>query len=215
MPSSYTPNDRFEQQFTGENVNTWGNRLNNVIAMIDLAIAGFRTIALTGNYTLTSVNGNDDEARNAILKMTGTGAFAVTIPSVSKVYDIWNACTGTVTITTGAGSTADILPGEIMTVVCDASSVYRVVSQSMGGARLQNVGAPVAPSDAVTKAYADALAWQTQSGILPAQPGNAGSILTTNGTNALWETNTISNIADYASDQKKLRDHRRMDGGFL
>ena len=47
-----------------------------------------------------------------MLKFTGAGPFAVTIPSVSKAYGIWNACAQPVTLTTGAGTTAAVQPGE-------------------------------------------------------------------------------------------------------
>ena len=49
MPSSYTPRLRLEQQFTGENVNTWGVLLNEVFTLTDNAIAGLKVVALTGN----------------------------------------------------------------------------------------------------------------------------------------------------------------------
>jgi hypothetical protein len=104
MPSSFTQRLRLELQAAGENLNTWGApKLNNVISRLDFAVAGWTTIALTGNYTLSASNG-DDEARSAMLKFTGAGAYTVTIPSVSKGYDVWNATIGDLTITTGAGS---------------------------------------------------------------------------------------------------------------
>lgn len=45
------------------------------------------------------------------------------------------------------------------------------------------VPAPAASSDAVPKAYADALA---MAAALPAQAGNAGKVITTDGTTANW-----------------------------
>lgn len=193
MPSSYTSSLRLEQQFTGENINVWGVLLNAVLARLDAAIAALRIIPLTGNYSLTTANGTDDDARNGMIKTTGTGAFTVTVPSVSKAYIWWNACTGDLLITTGAGATVSILPGEITIVMCDGANVYRVASQTMSGQRLQNVGTAVAPTDAANKAavdaakaYADTLAWANNAGILPGQPGNSGLVLSTNGTTAAW-----------------------------
>jgi hypothetical protein len=86
MPSSWSPSLRFELQFTGENINLWGDKLNTVLTHADYAIAGWLTKALTTSpYALTTANAPDDEARAAMIKFTGTGAFQVTIPAVSKV----------------------------------------------------------------------------------------------------------------------------------
>src|SRR5689334_21329869 len=138
MPSSYTPSLRLEQQFTGENVNTWGVLLNEVFGRTDTAIAGFLTLPLVGNHTLTTANGTPDEARYAIIKTTGTGPYTVTIPSVSKTYDWWNACSSTLTVTTGSGTTVEITSGEVVRIICDATNVKRVLSTNMGGQRLTN-----------------------------------------------------------------------------
>lgn len=199
MPSSNTPSLRLEQQATGENVNTWGLRLNDALARIDTAIAGLRTIPLTGAYALTTANGVDDEARNAIIKTTGTGSFTVTIPSVSKTYVIWNACTGSLTVTAGGGTTVEILPAEATYIMCDGANVKRLASQSMSGQRLTNVGSPTAPTDAATKKYVDDQAWNAQAGVFPGQSGNANGVLTTDGTSPTWAS-PITN-PDYVSDQ--------------
>jgi hypothetical protein len=123
MPSSWSSSLRFELQFTGENINLWGDKLNTVLQHADYAVAGFLTKALIGDTALSTANAGDDEARAAMIKFTGTGAFTVTVPSVSKHYLIWNTCSGAVTITMGAGSVVVIDPGDIVTVFCDATGV--------------------------------------------------------------------------------------------
>lgn len=198
MPSSYTPNLRLEQQFTGENVNTWGVLLNEDFARLDSAIAGMRTIALTGDYSLTTANGTDDEARNAIIKTTGAGPFTVTVPSVPKLYIWWNACTEPVTVTTGGSETVSIPTGEAVLIMCDGAAVKRVISQSMDGKRLTNLGTPTIGTDAATKSYADSLAFEASEGQLPGQIGSDGQFLTTNANVAGWAFPTISAISDYA-----------------
>jgi len=186
MPSSWSASLRFEQQFTGENINLWGDKLNVVLSHADYAVAGWLTKALTGNYALSTVNAGDDEARAAMLKFTGAGPFTVTIPSVSKSYLVWNACSAALTLTTGAGAAAVVAPGERVAVMSDGSGVWRVQGADFGGQRITGVADPTGPQDAATKAYVDNAAFAVANGELPGQIGSAGLVLTTNGSTASW-----------------------------
>lgn len=170
MPSSWSASLRFELPASGELINTWGDHLDVVLQHADYAIAGYLTKALTASpYTLTTANLADDEARAAMLKFTGTGAFTVTIPSVSKAYLVWNACTGVVTISTGAGATVAIDPGDIVAVFCDGSAVK---TPGYGGLSLK---------DYIT-------AFTATAGAVPSPLGNANKFLFSDGTNVLWQT---------------------------
>jgi hypothetical protein len=199
MPSSWSASLRFELQFTGENINLWGDKLNAVLTHVDYGVAGWLTKALTGNYSLTTANAGDDEARAAMLRFTGAGPFDVTIPSVSKAYDVWNACSALLVIKTGSGSTSVIQPGEVMRVICDGANVKRVVPTDFGGHAITGVADPTNPQDAATKAYIDAVTFATNAGILPGQPGNAGGALFTNGTTPAWRFIAPSDIGGFAA----------------
>lgn len=186
-------------QFTGEGINTWGLIENaGFVALTDFSIAGLTTKALTADYILTTALGAADEARAAILKFTGAGPFTVTIPSVSKTYDVWNLCSGVVTLTTGAGTTVAVQPSEVCRVICDGSNVKRSQGTEFAGQRLTSLADPLNPQDAATKAYADALAFTANAGILPGQgPGTIGWFLESNGTNALWKQIQSTDIGDF------------------
>lgn len=198
MPSTYTASLRIEMQAAGENLNTWGApRLNNALKRIDFSIAGLSTIALTGNYTLTSSNVADDQARSAFLKFTGTGSFVVTIPSVSKGYAVWNACTGALTITTGVGAIAEIQPGELCQVFCDGSGVYKVKPLSYDQGVLRGLPSPTEPDQAAPKSYVDGMAFAASD--LPGQgPGTVGATIFSNGTLASWRVPTYEDIVGAA-----------------
>jgi len=90
MSSTYTSRIKLELQADGENANTWGQRLNNnVIQLVDDAVAAYTTISIgSASYTLTNNNGATDEARSAILEFTGvvSTSINVIIPSQSKFY---------------------------------------------------------------------------------------------------------------------------------
>jgi hypothetical protein len=121
-----------------------------------------------------------------MLKFTGTGTFTVTVPAVSKRYDVWNACTGDLTLTNGSASVV-VKAGEVVSVITDGGAGFkRVQATDFAGARITNLGAPTSNLDAATKKYVDDTAFTANAGILPAQPGNAGKFLTTDGTVAGW-----------------------------
>jgi hypothetical protein len=199
MPSSWSSSLRFELQFTGENINLWGDKLNVVLSHADFGVAGCLTKALTADYVLTTANAGDDEARAAVLKFTGAGPFTVTIPSVSKLYSVWNACSGVVTVTTGAGASVAVQPGEVAAILCDGANVVRSQGTSFSNQRLQGLADPAGPQDAATKAYADALAFTANAGILPAQTGNAGKFIKTDGTTASWQAVSTADLSDNAA----------------
>jgi len=188
MPSSWTPSLRFERQFTGENINTWGDRLNLALTRADYAVAGWLTKPLTGNTTLTSANDLDDEARAAMIKFTGgAGPFTVTIPAVSKAYLVWNACAGAVTLTTGAGASITVDPGDMVWVATDGAAV---TTPGYGGASVKD--------------WVSSVAWSYNAGNLPAQTGNAGKFVRTDGVNASWQALSTADLTDYASAVKGL-----------
>jgi hypothetical protein len=181
MPSSYSSSLRFELQFTGENVNSWGDKLNSALSRIDTAIAGYEAIAVAANVTLTSNNGSADQARTAMLKFTGAGGYSVTIPSVSKQYTLWNACTGTVTVTTGSGTTVVMNSGDKTVVWCDGSGVYQL---GFAGYSLKD--------------YIDQAALGA-TGSLPAAAGNSGKYIYSNGTSWAPRTPVTTDLSDFTS----------------
>jgi hypothetical protein len=188
MPSSWTPSLRLEQQFTGENINLWGEKLNAVLAHADYAVAGWLTKPLTGDVALSTANAGDDEARAAMIKFTGgAGPFTVTVPAVSKLYLIWNACAGPVTLTTGASGSVMVDAGDIVWVATDGGAVK---TPGYGGAPLKD--------------WVSGVAWSYNAGQLPAQSGNAGKFVKTDGTTASWQALTAADLTDYASAVKGL-----------
>ena len=95
MPSSYTSRIRLEKQADGENANTWGLKLNNnVIDLVDEAVAGFEQIDVSAatSVSLTGINGTTDQSRNFGLKFIGAidADVTVTMPAQEKIYFVRN-----------------------------------------------------------------------------------------------------------------------------
>ena len=109
MANSTSASLKLTVQATGENSGTWGQITNTNLLILEQAIGGFQSVAITSGATLTFSNGAISNGKNAVLKLTGTigGAVNVTIPdSIEKTFIVDNATTGayTVTFKTTSGS---------------------------------------------------------------------------------------------------------------
>lgn len=127
--ATYTTNIRLTKQGTGDNDSTWGVVLNDeVIQLTDSAIAGYTTISLAaGDVSLTANNGSVDQARSAMLELTGTltANSDVYLPAVTKMYVVRNNTSGSFTssILVNGGTGFEIPQGETAIVYCDTVSV--------------------------------------------------------------------------------------------
>lgn len=117
MPSTYSSTLRLELQATGENANTWGVKTNNNLNLLQQAITGYEAIDISGgsSYVVSAADGTIDQARNAVLDLTGTvtSAISVIVPDVEKTY--WVRCRASgadVTFRTSAG-TGVVLPRDL------------------------------------------------------------------------------------------------------
>jgi hypothetical protein len=128
MADTHTPSLRLRLLEVGANEDTWGDELNaNVISMIEEAVAGIVSVSVTaGNVTLSTANGTTDQARNALIKFTGTpGATrTVTLPDVEKLTWVINAVgdSSSITCTAGAGTSVSIPAGSCALVYTDGAT---------------------------------------------------------------------------------------------
>lgn len=177
----------FNKQGPGDNANAWGDVLNaQVFDLVDEAIRGVYSATLSGAHTLDATNYVGNEARRAILSVTGGTGGTITLPNFSKLYAVRNGASGDVILTTGGTTNATVKPGEACLVMSDGVNVYRIAPFDFGGHVAQNLADPSGDQDAATKKYVDATAFDMASGELPGQTGNAGKALTTDGSAASW-----------------------------
>lgn len=102
MPSSYSTDLKLELMVTGENSGTWGDKTNTNLNLLQQAIAGYQSIALTStNTTLSMTNATISDARNAVIKFTGTLSANSTVfveTGIEKTYIVENGTTGAYTL---------------------------------------------------------------------------------------------------------------------
>lgn len=150
MPS-YSSLLRLALQDTGSNENTWGQALNAQFGLIEDAVTGTADIVLAANdYSLSAVDGSEDEARYHTLNLAGnpTNALSVIVPDLTKVYLVRNNTTGAfdVTVRTLAGSGAQVPRGEARQLYCDGTNVVFAATAENAA----KVGGLI-PGDAVTR----------------------------------------------------------------
>jgi hypothetical protein len=139
MPTSYTTSLGLALPVQGDLVKTWGDVVNNSITtLVDTAVAGYLSIAITGDHTLTTTPGAANQARNMMLNFIGTlGAVSIiTAPAVSKFYIITNSTSGSydITLKTSTGSGISISSGITKAIICDGLNMTEVTSSGSGGA---------------------------------------------------------------------------------
>jgi hypothetical protein len=98
MASSYSTDLKLELIVTGEASNTWGEKTNQNLNLIQQAVVGYEAIALVStNTTLSMTNATISNARNAVLKFTGTLSANSTVyvaSGIEKTYILENGTTG-------------------------------------------------------------------------------------------------------------------------
>ena len=130
MADTYTSSLRIAQQTVGGNENTWGAILNSSLAMLDAAISGIVSVAVTGgNVTLSTANNADDQARNALIILTGTPGTTrtVTFPDVEKLTWVFNNSDSSATLTAGAGTTVTLRAGYFALIYTDGATNAKAI----------------------------------------------------------------------------------------
>lgn len=119
----------YELIATGTESNTWGSTLNaSVFNRIDQNLGGIVTISVTtGTTTLT-----DDQARQSILRITGTLSGNVLVQSTAQgFYFVENLCAqGAFIIILSNGVASVTLPLGRSTAIADAGNGVRIASSN-------------------------------------------------------------------------------------
>jgi microcystin-dependent protein len=139
MASTYSPSLKLELIGNGDQSGTWGTTTNNNLGtLLEQAITGVQNITMSNaDYTLTNYNGVTDEARNAVLVISGTNSAVrqIIIPAnQEKLYVIRNATSGGYAITIGAvtGATISIPNGVTAQVYYDGTDCFSSQTGSAG-----------------------------------------------------------------------------------
>ena len=134
--ATYVNNLRLKEITTGDEDGTWGTSTNTNLELITDGFSyGTKQLAADANETFTMPDGTADDSRSFYLKITSavslTATREVTLGpnTVSKVWLIENATTGsqTITIKQGSGATVDVASGSKVMVVTDGAGAGAAV----------------------------------------------------------------------------------------
>jgi len=129
MASTYVNDLRLNELATGDGAGTWGTTTNTNLELIGEAFS-YGTEAITTNadtHATTIADGATDPGRSMYLKYTGTLDSACTITigpnTISKMWFIENATTGSqnIIISQGSGANITIPPGDTKAVYSDGA----------------------------------------------------------------------------------------------
>jgi hypothetical protein len=143
MPTSYSTDLKIALMVTGENAGTWGDITNTNLVVIQQAIAGYESISIAGGLQTTALvmsNAALSNARNAVIKLTGTitGDQTVTVPAgIEKTWIVSNGTTGTHTVefkpVGGTGATWSTTDKGIKILYSDGTNITTADLSSLSG----------------------------------------------------------------------------------
>ena len=146
MPSTYNNALRIEEIANGEQSGAWGTTTNkNLGQLIVQAVTGTTNLNVTaGDVTLTALDGLVDEARSAVLAVTGTPGVTrvLTIPNVTKLYTVRNATANIVQVKTASGTAFNCPALSQSYIVCDGANVITGRSITDGANTITATAAP-------------------------------------------------------------------------
>jgi hypothetical protein len=155
MPSSYSTDLKLELMVTGEASNTWGDKTNSNWNLIQQAVAGYQSLALTSTTTtLVMTNATISNARNMVLELTGTlsGNSTVNLPDgIEKFYVVKDSVTHgayTLTFKTTSGSGFTTENGKAYLAYSDGTNMNGVSLTNLGG----TIGTAQIDDNAITTA---------------------------------------------------------------
>ncbi len=217
--ATYVNNLRLKEITTGDEDGTWGTSTNTNLELITDGFSyGTKQMSADANETFTMPDATADATRGFYLKITSAGALTATREvtlgpnTVSKVWLIENATSGSqiITIKQGSGATVDIPNGDKTMVVTDGAgagaAVFNAnpteagagtvtsVDVSGGTTGLTTSGGPVTSSGTVTLAGTLAVA---NGGTNATTAAGARASLSANALPILKGTSYTANVGEF------------------
>ena len=211
MASSFSTDLKLELMVTGENAGTWGDKTNTNLNLVQQAIAGYQEVNIAGGAqttTLVMSNAALSNARNAVIKLTGTitGNQVVTVPDgIEKPYIVSNGTTGAFTVqfktVSGTGPTFSTTDKGVKILFADGTNIVDV-NANFSASRFPQINDSNGNEEIIFTTTASAVNELT---IANAATGNAPSISTTGSDTNIGLTIAPKGTGDVNVDADTLR----------
>jgi hypothetical protein len=157
MPSTYTTNGGIELPANGEQSGTWGETVNDNMAIIDRLTNGVGAISLSGTtHTLTTADGTLSDGQYNVLVLggspSGTNTITISPNDGEHVYIVKNASGQTATFTQGSGANVSVLNNTTKIIYADGAGAGAAVVDITGALDL---GSLIIAGTAVTATAAE------------------------------------------------------------
>lgn len=154
-----------EVMATGENINTWGTKLNEAKALLIEAIKGVASAAITdAGLTLTIPQNTPGLGRKALVKIDGAALTApgnVTVPAIQKTWFFHYFGSAQPLLITAGGAPVTVRPNSFALVYCDGVDVFNpeasldrikppAAAVDFNGQKATNLANGSSPTDAAT-----------------------------------------------------------------
>lgn len=194
--ATYANDLRLKEITTGDEDGTWGTSTNTNLSLIaDAFSLGTKQMAADADETFTMPDATADGTRSLYLKITSAGSLTATRTvtlapnTVSKVWIIENATTGSqsITIAQGSGGSVTIANGTKAIVVTDgagAGAAVTLANPTVSLATGVTGTLPVANggTGATSLTANNVILGNGTSAVQFVAPGTSGNVLTSNGT---------------------------------
>jgi len=198
--TNFTPLLGLALPTTGDLSGTWGATVNTAITdLLDDAVAGTVTLSANADVTLTTTNGADNQARNAVILWTASNGATtrfITAPAQSKAYVVINAGTGSIVVRGSGPTTGVTITSGNKSLVAWNGSDFVAISSTVFSGVISVEG--TSSSGAAIRLYEDTdngtnyIALQAPAALatnvtltLPDNDGAANQVLATDGSGVL------------------------------
>jgi hypothetical protein len=216
MPSTYTTNGGIELPANGEQSGTWGETVNDNMAIIDRLTNGVGAISLSGTtHTLTTADGTLSDGQYNVLVLggspSGTNTITISPNDGEHVYVVKNASGQTATFTQGSGANVSVINNTTKIIYADGAGAGAAVvditgALDLGSLIIAGTTTITAVLDEDNMASDSATALATQQSIKAYVDAQVGTVDTLAEILAIGNTTGATDIAVDSAQKVQFRD---------
>jgi len=208
MPSTYTTNTGLEKPGDGEQSGSWGGTVNDNMDILDRALNGIGSIALSGTtHTLTTSDGTLSDGQYRVLVLggspSGTNTITLSPNDAQHLYFVKNSSGQSAVFTQGSGGNVTVADGKSAVIYADGGGASAAVVDITSTFNFQPLTATLTAIGALATTdnniiVGNGTTWVAESGATARTSLGLGSIATQAANNVSITGGSITGITDLA-----------------